>query len=153
GSTLGAISLAVLTAVMICILAAGRFGGAGGALDYAGPNLAPNQLIVYPPNGPNPGGPGPDQGQGQDNRPQASQKGGSPGTPAASTVAALERKVNGIASSLGTHKVLTLEMTDAGLQRAAPGRSWSGPLYVATPQLLAAFGIKASQIQSNADII
>ncbi len=45
GAALGAISLSVLIAVIICVTAAARFGN---AVDYVGPNLAPNQLIVYP---------------------------------------------------------------------------------------------------------
>ncbi len=39
------------------------------------------------------------------------------------------------------------------LQHAGPGRQWSGQIYVATPQLLAAFGIKASQVNPDADIL
>ena len=39
------------------------------------------------------------------------------------------------------------------LVHAANGRSWSGPIYVATPQLLTAFGIKQSQINPDADIL
>ena len=49
GSALAAISLGVLIAVIICVLSAQRFGN---VLDYAGPNLASDQLIVYTPNGP-----------------------------------------------------------------------------------------------------
>ncbi len=45
GAALGAISLSVLIAVIICVVAAARFGS---PVDYAGPNLAPDQLIVYP---------------------------------------------------------------------------------------------------------
>jgi putative ABC transport system permease protein len=33
------------------------------------------------------------------------------------------------------------------------GRGWDGQIYVATPQLLRAFGIKASEIDPNADIL
>ena len=36
---------------------------------------------------------------------------------------------------------------------AAAGRSWSGPIYVATPQLLRAFGISQSEINPDADIL
>ena len=49
GSALSAISLGVLIAVMVCVLAAARYGN---VLDYAGPNVASNQLIVYTANGP-----------------------------------------------------------------------------------------------------
>src|SRR5207253_1591769 len=41
----------------------------------------------------------------------------------------------------------------AGLNHAASGRNWNGPLYVATPQLLHAFGISASQVSPTADIL
>ncbi len=154
GSTLGAISLAVLTAVMICVLAAGRYGGVGGTLDYAGPNLAPNQLIVYPPSplgGAAATAPGHARHNpnGKLNKQKAPGPGGAPGR----TLAKLQAKVNGIAATLGSHTVVQLEQTSAGLQHAAAGRSWSGPLYVATPQLLAAFGIKASQVNPAADIL
>ena len=58
-----------------------------------------------------------------------------------------------IAKALGSNTVIELDQTSASLQHAAPGRSWSGPVYVATPQLLAAFGIKASEVNPNADIL
>src|SRR5207247_1640963 len=48
GSALAAISIGILIAVIISVTAAARFGN---VLDYAGPNLASNQLIVYTPNG------------------------------------------------------------------------------------------------------
>ena len=57
GSALAAISLGVLIAVLICVETAARFGN---VLDYAGPNLASNQLIVYTPNAPQGGRPGRD---------------------------------------------------------------------------------------------
>ncbi len=53
GSALAAISLGVLIAALVCILTAQRYGN---VLDYAGPNLASNQVIVYTPNGPYGGG-------------------------------------------------------------------------------------------------
>ena len=46
GPALAAISLSTLIAVIICVASAARFGD---ALDYAGPNLSSNQLIVYAP--------------------------------------------------------------------------------------------------------
>jgi putative ABC transport system permease protein len=58
-----------------------------------------------------------------------------------------------IGEALGTNTVVTLETTSASPQHAAPGRSWSGPLYVATPQLLHAFGIRPSSIEPSADIL
>jgi putative ABC transport system permease protein len=138
GSALAAISLGALIAVLICVLAAQRFGN---VLDYAGPNLASNQIIVYTPNG-GPDGGGPGNGPGG---------GGSTGT--ASTPQAQAAVAYGIASALGSHDVIALEQAGAGLQHAAAGRSWSGPVYVATPQLLQAFGIKASDVNPDADIL
>ena len=46
GSALSAISLGVFIAALVCVLTAQRYGN---VLDYAGPNLASNQIIVYTP--------------------------------------------------------------------------------------------------------
>ena len=124
GSALAAISLGVLIAVLVCVLSAQRYGN---VLDYAGPNLASNQLIVYTPNSPQGGGPG--------NGPSAPVTG--------SKLQAMAASAQGIAAALGSHDVIQLETTTASLQHAAAGRQLDGPIYVATPQLLQAFGIKA----------
>ena len=137
GSALAAISLGVLIAVLVCVLSAQRFGN---VLDYAGPNLASNQLIVYTPNGQG-GGPG----FGPGDHPSAPVTGNSLRSMAASA--------RGIAAALGSHDVVQLDSTSASLQHAAAGRQFSGQVYVATPQLLRAFGIKASQVDPTADIL
>ena len=134
GSALAAISIGVFIAVLICILTAQRYGN---VLDYAGPNLSSNQIIVYTPNG-GPGGGGP---------------GGNGPSGTASTPQAQAATARGIASALGSHDIIELDQAGASLQHAAAGRSWSGPVYVATPQLLRAFGIKASGINPDADIL
>ena len=136
GSALAAITLGVLIAALICILSAQRFGN---VLDYAGPNLTSNQLIVYAPNGQ--GGPGFGPGAGPNAPPTGSQQ---------RSWAAAAR---GIAASLGSHDIVQLDGTSGYLQHAANGRQFGGPVYVATPQLLRAFGIKASQVDPNADIL
>jgi len=133
GSALAAISLGVLIAVLVCVLSAQRFGN---VLDYAGPNVASNQIIVYTPNGQD-GGPG--NGPGQ---PAAT------GTPQSWAAAA-----HGIAAALGSRDVIQLDSTSATLQHAAKGRQFSGQVYVATPSLLRAFGIKTSQIDPAADVL
>jgi putative ABC transport system permease protein len=135
GSALAAITLGVLIAMLVSILSAQRFGN---VLDYAGPNLASNQLIVYTANGPGGGGPG-----------------NGPSGPATtgSTPASMAKAARAIAASLGSHDVVQLESTSASLVHAGAGRSWSGPVYVATPQLLRAFGISASQVSPSADIL
>ncbi len=135
GSALAAISLGILIAVLICVLSAGRYGN---VLDYAGPNLASNQVIVHTPNGPY----GPGIGPGPSSSPVTGSK-----------LTSMSRTARDIASALGTHEVTGLYSTSASLLHAASGRNWSGPVYVATPQLLAAFGIKASQVDPSADIL
>ncbi len=138
GSALAAISLGVFIAALVCVLTAQRYGN---VLDYAGPNLASNQIIVYTPNG-GPGGGGPGNGPSGQN---------TPGT--ASTPQAQAAVAENIAKALGSSTVIELDQTSASLQHAAKGRSWSGPVYVATPQLLQAFGIKASDVNPDADIL
>jgi putative ABC transport system permease protein len=134
GSALAAISLGVMIAVLVCILSASRFSN---VLDYAGPNLAANQVIVYTPNGPyGPGGPG--------NEPAGAAVTGS-------KLVSMEAGARGIATALGAHGMIQLETTSATLQHAAGGRSWAGPVYVATPQLLHAFGISGTD--ATADIL
>ncbi|MGO9191573.1 MAG: FtsX-like permease family protein, partial [Streptosporangiaceae bacterium] len=138
GSALAAISLGALIAVLVCVLTAQRYGN---VLDYAGPNLASNQIIVYTPNG-GPGGGGPGNGPG------GSSSSGTVSTPQAQAATA-----QNIAKALGSSTVIELDQAGASLQHAAAGRSWSGPIYVATPQLLAAFGIKASEVNPDADFL
>ncbi|HEX9357332.1 MAG TPA: FtsX-like permease family protein [Streptosporangiaceae bacterium] len=134
GSALAAITLGVLIAVLVSVLSAQRFGN---VLDYAGPNLASDQLIVYTPNGQGGGGPGD----------------GPSGPVTGSKLASMAKTAHAIAAALGSHDVVELESANASLQHAASGRSWNGPVYVATPQLLRAFGISASQVSSRADIL
>ena len=131
GPALAAISLSTLIAVIICVASAARFAN---ALDYAGPNLTSSQLIVYAPcpggcSGPN--GPVP------------------PGV----SMAQAQQVAKEIAGELGTTSMITLESTSASLTHAAPGRSWSGQIYLATPQLLKAFGISQSEVNPDADIL
>jgi putative ABC transport system permease protein len=136
GPALAAISISTLIAVIICVASAARFGN---VLDYAGPNLTSSQLIVYTPSGAYGGTP----------------QGGPPGRAVARPVstAQAQQVATEIAADLGTTAMVTLESTSASLTHAAPGRSWSGPVYVATPQLLAAFGISQSEISPGTDIL
>jgi putative ABC transport system permease protein len=62
-------------------------------------------------------------------------------------------QARGIAAALGSRDILTLDSPNASLQHAAAGRVWGGAIYVATPQLLQAFGIKASQVNPAADVL
>jgi putative ABC transport system permease protein len=135
GSALAAISVGVLVAVIVALVAAARYGN---VFDYAGPNLSSNELVIHapPPNGTVLRGPG--------GRPTI-QKGVPP-------IATLFARAAGIARGLGAHLV-GLETPNAGLNGSQLGRDWNGPVYVATPQLLRAFSINASTIDPNADIL
>ena len=135
GSALGAISVGVLIAMVVIIASAARFGN---VLDYAGPNVSSTQLIIYTSNGPyGAGGPG-NAGVGGASAPSLS---------------AMARSARDIATALGSQEFIKLSTTSATLQHAAPGRSYSGPLYVATPQILKAFGIKKSAVDATAEIL
>ncbi|HEX6453543.1 MAG TPA: FtsX-like permease family protein [Trebonia sp.] len=151
GPALAAISLATLIAVIICVASAARFGN---VLDYAGPNLTSNQLVVH---APQPVSNGPSvtftpNGHGGTSRHPGRPTGQAAAPPPAS-MAQAQQVVDKIAADLGTTNMITLEQASVGLTHAAAGRSWSGPIYVATPQLLNAFGIKQSQVNPDADIL
>jgi hypothetical protein len=90
-SALAATSLAVLIAMMIAVVATGRYAD---VLDYFGPNLPSNQLVVYAP-------------------------GSSPGNVSgiavtAAKLAAFDARVAIVAASVGTRDVLLLDGTDGG---------------------------------------
>ena len=110
------------------MVSSARFGG---ALDYVGPNLTSSQLIVYPPGHDNPNGP----------------------PPTASQLAATGTTAQHIAASLDDRYMITLETPSGSLQYGGPGRGWSGITYVATPQLLNAFGITPAQVNPDADFL
>jgi putative ABC transport system permease protein len=126
GAALGATSFAVLIAMLITLVATGRYVD---VLDYFGPNLPSNQLVVYAP-GNSPGSGGPTT------------------VPTAEQTADSARHAQAIATSLDSHDVLALEATaDVALVQTGPrGASNSGNVYVATPALLRHFGIASSQI-------
>jgi putative ABC transport system permease protein len=135
-SALAAISLGVLIAVVISVISAGRYAN---VLDYVGPNLASNQLIVSTSSGP--------AGSGD------SGKGSIASTVTSSNPQSTAANAQEIAAALGSHQISELDTTSANLQHAAPRRNWNGPLYIATPSLLRAFGISASSIEPTADIL
>jgi putative ABC transport system permease protein len=140
GSALSAISLGIMIAVIVCAVATARYSN---VFDYVGPNMAPNTVNVYsPPTGTqclfSPGGGGPQCQQ-------------APPAPSQSAQAAT---VHAIASAVGAQHVVALVMPSAGLQNpSANGRQFNGPVYVATPALLRAYGIDPSSIGPNVDIL
>jgi len=125
GSALAAISLAVLIAVIICVVAAARYAN---PLDYTGPNVASNQLMVYTP-------------------------GSLEGGPVAGSPATVQKTALAIAGLVGAHEVVELLTTTATLTHSGAGWNWNGPIYVATPQLLAAFHIRPSEVSPKSDIL
>jgi putative ABC transport system permease protein len=135
GSALSAISLGVMIAVIICAVAVARYSS---VFDYVGPNMAANAMNVYsPPTGPTFGPNGPTQQSGP--------------TP---SLASQEATVHTIASAVGATTVIGLENPAAGMQNpSAAGRQWNGPIYVATPALLRAYGINPTSIPSNVDVL
>ncbi len=133
-AALAASSFAVLIAMFVTLIATGRFAD---PVDYFGPNLAGNQVVLYAP-GNNANGntalrPGP----------------GSPHVQAEPSVAQVQAVAGTLATSLGTHDVLALESSTAFLGRAAADgslRGGPGVVYVATPTLLAHYGIDPNSV-------
>lgn len=132
GAALAATSFAVLIAMLIILITTGRFAD---PVDYFGPNLPANQLVVYTPvNGPD-GGPGP-----------------APNGPAEPTRAQLQADANTIADSVGSHDVLPLESTDAMLVRATT-QVGHGAVYVATQALLTRYHVDTAAIDARTILI
>jgi putative ABC transport system permease protein len=123
GSALAATSFAVLIAMLITLLASGRYAN---VFDYFGPNLASNEVVVYTP-GNTPGNGGPFKVSG---------------------LAELNRHVDAIATGLGSDDVLPLEAANVGLVRHTLLRNYftGGDIYVATPALLRHYGISPGSI-------
>jgi putative ABC transport system permease protein len=137
GAALGAISLGVFIAATICVVASARYAN---VLDYAGPNMASNQIVLYTPNGNPNGGNGPN-GSPVQSGPNPSQK----------TLAADARA---IARALGSRNVVELETTSVSLMRNTTGsNNFNGNIFVATPSLLHAFGISKREVNPKADFL
>jgi putative ABC transport system permease protein len=94
-------------------------------LDPAGPNVAANQMLIWN-NNPNPN---------------------------AVPTTAQAKAAQTMAKGLGAEHVFALEMPNGNLSHHGSGRQWDGNVYLATPQLLQAFGITQSEINTNADIL
>ncbi len=142
GSALSAISVGVLVAVIVLLAAASRYAN---VLDYAGPNLTSTQMALHianPPNG--------TQLVTRNSKGQLVPMKNVTYETATPAQLAVSAKV--IAKDLGA-KLIALETPNAQLVGTQGGRSWSGQIYVATPQLLKEFGITTSDINPNADIL
>jgi putative ABC transport system permease protein len=142
GSALAAISLGVLVAVIVMLAAASRYGN---VFDYAGPNLASNQLALHA-NTPPPVGTIV-HARTERSHPKGVERDG------CDAAAAGRARRSQIAKGLSA-QLIALETPNAQSRLGPRGvGSWDGPIYVATPQLLRAFGITSSEIDPNADIL
>jgi putative ABC transport system permease protein len=146
GAALAATCFAVFLAMLICMVASIRFAD---VLDWTGPNLTASQLIVYTSYYPTRTGPGT--------------------APTPAQLAVLHAKVDSFAASLDARSVLALDeagtavpavrgsvggpLQGATLQAGPLESKFTGPLYVATPELLAEYGIKPSQIRAATDVL
>jgi putative ABC transport system permease protein len=131
GAALAATTFAVFLAMGICIAASIRFDN---PLNWIGPNLSSNQVTVPADQSPSPGQSMPLSG---------------------AQLATLTTRVNALAASLHASAV-PLESGSTLYQvgpRAHGPQNFTGDVYVATPQLLATYGIKASQIAPGTDIL
>jgi len=141
GSALSAISVGVLIAVVICAAATARYSN---VYDYVGPNLAPNQLVIWSTNGQNGNGPGPNGPIGPS------------GTTPSPSIQSQLATVHSIASTVDGADVVELDnpASSVGLQNpSASGRQWNGQIFVATPALLWAYGVNPSSIPADVDVL
>lgn len=136
GAALAATSFAVLIAVLVVLLATGRFAD---PIDYTGPNLASNQLVVYAPGfGPSAGGGGA--------IPSGSNTWRQP-------VSGLQRRAKAIAAELGSHDLLPLESSNGVFLQGKASTGTAVNMYVATPELLRHYGIDPSSISPDTVLI
>ena len=132
GAALAATTFAVFLAMAICLVASIQFAN---PLNWFGANLSSSQLIFYP---------------------QASPAPGMMTQLSNAQLASLERQVDSFAAGLHARAVLPLEDSSVELYQAGtpgPHDHFNGSVYVATPQLLATYGIKAGQISPGTDIL
>jgi len=131
GAALAATTFAVFLATAICIVASIQFEN---PLGWFGPNLSSSQLIVNTESQPG---------------------GGAVSQLSAAQLASLHGRVDRFSAGLHARFVLPLESAGVGLFEVASGPHdhFNGSVYLATPQLLAAYGIKAGQIAPGTDIL
>jgi putative ABC transport system permease protein len=132
GAALAATTFAVFLAMAICLIASIQFGN---PLNWFGSNLSSSQLIVYT---------------------QQQLGGGAVNQLSHAQVAHLGRQVDSYAAGLHARSVLPLENSFVELYQLGtqgPHDHFNGSVYVATPQLLAAYGIRASQVRPGTDVL
>jgi putative ABC transport system permease protein len=130
GAALAATTFAVFLATVICLVGSERTAN---PLNPAGPNLSASQLVVTAGSSPAPG---------MMNQLTSAQE------------ASLGRRLNSLAASLHAGSAVPLESAAALSQAGTPQHdNFTGVVYVATPRLLATYGIKASQIAAHTDVV
>jgi putative ABC transport system permease protein len=132
GAALAATTFAVFLAMGICLVASIRFDN---PLNWTGPNLSGSQLIISTQQNPAPGE------MTQLSSAQAARLGG---------------QVDSLAASLHTRSAVPLESAGSLYQVGTPQNSpdnFTGSVRIATPQLLATYGIKTSQIAPGTDFL
>ena len=131
GAALAATTFAVFLATGICVIASIQFEN---VLAWTGPNLSSSQVIVY----------------------ALAPQGAPSATPLGSTqIADVSRHIGSLAARLHARSALRLESVMATLHQvgAQAHKDFTGSVYVATPQLLATYGITAAQIAPGTDVL
>jgi putative ABC transport system permease protein len=133
GAALAAVTFAMFLAMVICLVGSERTGN---PLVPSGPNLSTSQLVVTAGRSPAPGMMMP---------------------LTSAQEASLARQLNSLAVSLRERSAVPLESAGVVNQAGAPVNRNSNTigvgLYVASPELLATYGIKASQIAPGTDVL
>jgi putative ABC transport system permease protein len=130
GAALAAVTFAMFLAAVICLVGSERTDN---PLSPSGPNLSSSQLVVTSGRSPAPGMMMP---------------------LSSAQVASLSRRLNSLAASLHARSALPLESAAMLYQAGtSPHNNFSGSVYVATPRLLAMYGITASQIAPGTDVL
>jgi putative ABC transport system permease protein len=130
GAALAAVTFAMFLAMVICLVGSERTAN---PLSPSGPNLSSSQLVVTAGRSPAPG-----------MMMQLS----------SAQEFSLGRRLDSLAASLHAGSAVPLENAAALVQAGTPPSSnFNGSVYVATPRLLATYGIRASQIAPGTDIL
>ena len=131
GAALTAITFAVFLAAGICVVTSIQFEN---VLAWTGPNLSSSQVIVY----------------------AQPQQGGPNASPLTSTqFTEVSRHVSSLAAILHARSAVPLESPGVTLHQvgAQAHKDFTGTVYVATPQLLATYGITAGRIAPGTDVL
>jgi putative ABC transport system permease protein len=145
GAAMAAVSFAVFLATVTIVIASVQYHQ---ALDYTAPNMAGNQLILY--------APGNDPSQYNPGQPTAAAK-----------LAATRHEADTLAAQVHAPAPLELDLAvsvnvpmpgqptqnQPGALVSLHGAGSGGMLFVATPALLKAFGISASEVNPAADLL